>query len=92
MVLKKEKPMAAKWVVLYLFLIILTAALVPAVKSSKVANSFELPETLVGPNKTFIKKHQESFPGGTVVKNPPANAGDMGSSPGPGRYHMPWSN
>ena len=23
------------------------------------------------------------FPGGAVVKNPPANAGDMGSSPGP---------
>ena len=32
------------------------------------------------------------FPGGTVVKNLPANAGDMGSSPGPGRSHMPWSN
>ena len=32
------------------------------------------------------------FPGGTVVKNPPANAGDMGSSPGPGRSHMSWSN
>ena len=32
------------------------------------------------------------FPGGAVVKNPPANAGDMGSSPGPGRSHMPWSN
>ena len=32
------------------------------------------------------------FPGGTVVKNPPANVGDMGSSPGPGRSHMPWSN
>ena len=28
------------------------------------------------------------FPGGTVVKNLPANAGDMGSSPGPGRSHM----
>ena len=32
------------------------------------------------------------FPGGAVVKNPPANAGDMGSSPGLGRSHMPWSN
>ena len=31
-------------------------------------------------------------PGGTVVKNLPANAGDMGSSPGLGRSHMPWSN
>ena len=32
------------------------------------------------------------FPGGSVVKNPPANAGDMGSSPGPGRSHMLRSN
>ena len=34
----------------------------------------------------------KGFPGGAVVKNPPANAGDMDSSPGPGRSHMPWSN
>ena len=27
-----------------------------------------------------------------MVKNPPANAGDMGSSPGLGRSHMPQSN
>ena len=32
------------------------------------------------------------FPGGSVVKNPPANAGDTGSSPGLGRSHMPQSN
>ena len=32
------------------------------------------------------------FPGDAVVKNPPANAGDLGSSPGPGRSHMPRSN
>ena len=32
------------------------------------------------------------LPGGAVVKNPPANAGDMGSIPDPGRSHMPWSN
>ena len=32
------------------------------------------------------------FLGGAVVKNPPANARDTGSSPGPGRSHMPWSN
>ena len=25
------------------------------------------------------------FPGGAVARNPPANAGDVGSSPGPGR-------
>ena len=32
------------------------------------------------------------FPGGAVVEGPPANAGDTGSSPGPGRSHMPRSN
>ncbi|KAJ8789500.1 hypothetical protein J1605_022027 [Eschrichtius robustus] len=32
------------------------------------------------------------FPGGAVVENLPANAGDTGSSPGLGRFHMPWSN
>ena len=32
------------------------------------------------------------FPGGAVVKNRPANAGDMGSSPGPGRSHTSQSN
>ena len=32
------------------------------------------------------------FPGGALIKNPPANAGDTGSSPGPGRSCMPQSN
>ena len=32
------------------------------------------------------------FPGGAVVKNLPANAGDKGSSPALGRSHMPRSN
>ena len=31
------------------------------------------------------------FPGGAVVESPPANAGDTGSCPGPGRSHMPRS-
>ena len=39
-----------------------------------------------------IKKKLWDFPGGTVVKNLPANAGDTGSSTGPGRSHMPQSN
>ena len=33
-----------------------------------------------------------SFLGGAVVKNLPANAGDMGSSPGLGGSHIPLSN
>ena len=28
----------------------------------------------------------------TVDKNPLANAGDVGSAPGPGRFHMPWDD
>ena len=32
------------------------------------------------------------FPGGAVVKNLPANEGDMGLIPGPGRSHMLRSN
>ena len=43
-------------------------------------------------NRGFDKYIMSDFPGGAVVKNPPANAGDKGSSPGPGRSHMPRSN
>ena len=38
------------------------------------------------------KKEILGFPGGAVVENLPANAGDTGSSPGLGRSHMPRSN
>ena len=37
---------------------------------------------------SLLKKFLLGFPGGAVVKNLPANAGDTGSSPGPGRSHM----
>ena len=42
----------------------------------------------------WIKKKQnnQDFPGDPVVENPPANAGDTGSIPGPGRFHMLHSN
>ena len=42
--------------------------------------------------RTWSKLGVGDFLGGPVVKNPPANAGDMGSIPGPGRSHMPWAN
>ena len=38
------------------------------------------------------KSSFEGFPGGAVVENLPANAGDTGSSPGLGGSHMPRSN
>ena len=34
---------------------------------------------------TLKREAVTCFPGGTVVKNPPANAGDAGSIPGSGR-------
>ena len=40
----------------------------------------------------YWKGLRQDFPGGAVVKNLPAKAGDMGSNPGPGRSHMPRSN
>ena len=39
-----------------------------------------------------IFKKSRDFPGGAVVKNLLARGGDTGSSPGPGRFHMPQSN
>ena len=43
-------------------------------------------------SKTIFNKMKAGFPGGAVVENLPANAGDTGSSPGLGRSHMPRSN
>ena len=43
----------------------------------------------VGP---VVKTVLQGFPGGSVVKNPPASAGDTGSIPDLGRSHMPQSN
>ena len=44
------------------------------------------------PECSIDKEWIRDFPGGTVVKNPPDNAGDTGSIPGPGRSHTPQSN
>ena len=38
------------------------------------------------------KQEPTDFPGGPVVRNPPANAENMSSIPGPGRSHMQQSN
>ena len=54
-----------------------------------IVNSLSLIRTV---NINGAKLQYTDFPGGVVVKNPPANAGDMGSSPGPGRPHVPQTN
>ena len=38
------------------------------------------------------KEVSGGFPGGSVVKNLPADAGDTGSIPDPGRFHVPRGN
>lgn len=38
------------------------------------------------------KKNTLGLPGGSVVGNPPANAGDTVSILGPGSSHMLWGN
>ena len=52
-------------------------------RTLKISGQFFLP---------LKKLYLCDFPGGAVVKNLPANAGDMGSIPGLGRSHMPRSN
>ena len=42
--------------------------------------------------KNSLNISPQDFPGGPVVKNLPASAGDMGLIPGSERFHMPWSN
>ena len=44
--------------------------------------------SLIRQLKTFFKKNSEGFPGGSVVKNSSANAGDTGSISDLGRFHM----
>ena len=51
------------------------------------ATPLSLTELAVG-----LRMDSRDFPGGAVVKNPPANAGDTGWSPALGRSHMPRSN
>ena len=40
----------------------------------------------------MMKVNVRDFPEDPVVKNLTANAGDTGSIPGLGRFHMLWSN
>ena len=44
------------------------------------------------PHVKAKKSKKGGFPGGSVIRNPPANAGDMGSIPGLRRSDMPWSS
>ena len=61
--------------------------------SVKAATDYmSMNECVSVPVKWYLQKQAVGFPGGAVVENPAANAGDTGSSPGLGRSHMPRSN
>ena len=42
--------------------------------------------------RQVLKRETGGLPYGPVVKNLPANAGDTGSIPGPGRFHLTWDS
>ena len=78
-------------------LCVLTLLIRPKIKKNLISNTRELNgKTTVCAYKGMplqpFKRWHTDFPGGAVIKNPPANAGDMGLNPGPGRSHMPRSN
>ena len=39
---------------------------------------------------TRLSTHTHTLPCGLVVKNPPANAGDINFIPALGKFYMPW--
>ena len=47
----------------------------------------KLVETII-----LLKKDIQDVPGGAADKTLSANAGDTGSIPGPGKFHMQWSS
>ena len=56
------------------------------------SQSISKPNFITGIYTGLLENTHWGFPGGAVVENLPANAGDTGSIPGPGRSHMPRSN
>jgi hypothetical protein len=56
----------------------------------RCSNSFS--ENISKGNENTDLKRYLDFPGDSVDKNLPANAGDTGSIPGLERFHMLWSN
>ena len=55
-------------------------------------DSVQIPQDVTYMQNPQNKTIKQGFPGGAVVENLPANAGDTGSSPGLGGSHMPRSN
>ena len=64
----------------------------PARTTTDSANNLNELKVAFSPRELQTRTQPRGFPGGAVVENLPANAGDTGSSPGLGRSHMPRSD
>ena len=64
----------------------------PKARPSRASGQQPTPFNSLWSNLLKNKTELEDFPGGVVVRNLPANAGDTGLSPGPGRSHTRRSN
>ena len=67
-------------------------AMFPSLQQIKLVQIFQILIDVLSTERGMLKYPIMDFPGGAVVKNLPANAGDMSSIPGPGRFHRLWSN
>ena len=81
----KEKPVSDSSMV---YIIKFLGSSVPSTNTRQFIFLFKLSNFYL-----HVRTHLVGFPGGSVVKNPPANAGGMGSTPGlersPGEENTP---
>ena len=61
-------------------------------KEQKVIKQLSIAQQNSTEQMRNLKKKERNFPGGAVVKDLPANAGNTGLSPGPGKSHRPRSS
>ena len=64
------------------------AGLIPAQEDKPLRPKAKERSTLITNLILYKKRSTSNFPGGAAAEKPPANAGDMGSIPGLGRFHM----
>ena len=79
---------------LYILIVIVAIRIYTYIKTHRISHQNKVSFTVckLKIKKVLSKQQYQDFPGSTVVKNPPANAGDTGLIPGLGRSHMPRNN